>query len=395
MATQLEEQIRPTRKETPPPPQKPVVTDRSLALDAYRGFVMLAMISAGLGMKKLLGDPTWGWLADQFQHREWEGCTFWDLIQPSFMFLVGASMPFAFAKRRERGEPWSRQLLHAARRSLLLIAIGVFLDVYAEQVFFVQFIRVLQQIAIGYFVAFLVIHLGPRVQAATAVGLLVAHTLAYLVYGWVNGTDPWDPGQNVGVSLDQLLHLKLSQGHYVTFNAVSSAATILFGVLCGELLRSGLRAWQKLFILFAAGVGGLVVGLALRPMVPTANPLSWAPVEDGPLWIPLVKRIWTTSFALYAAGWTCLMMFAFYGIIEVLGWRRWTFPLVVVGMNSIAAYVIAGVFGGDIKRALQPFQAVPPAFLPEAAPVVLSLLTLVVVWLALYWLYRHRIFFKV
>src|SRR5262249_56233236 len=94
---------------------------------------MLAMISSGLGMAVLLKDPVWGPVAYQFEHVKWEGCTFWDLIQPSFMFIVGAAMPFAFAKRRQRGETWGQQFLHAARRSLLLIAIGVFLAIYPDQ----------------------------------------------------------------------------------------------------------------------------------------------------------------------------------------------------------------------------------------------------------------------
>src|SRR5262249_25451504 len=97
MSVELQERIRPVRAAAPAAPAKPGAPDRLISLDAYRGFVMLAMVSAGLGMAHLRNDPTWGWLADQMGHRDWEGCTFWDLIQPSFMFIVGASMPFAFA----------------------------------------------------------------------------------------------------------------------------------------------------------------------------------------------------------------------------------------------------------------------------------------------------------
>src|SRR5439155_23083640 len=137
-------------------------TDRLGSLDAYRGFVMLAMASGGLSSAHLLKDPTWGWLADQLEHRQWVGCTFWDLIQPSFMFIVGVAMVFSFGQRS--GQPWGRQLFHVVKRCLLLIAIGIVLDSYAENRIVIQFIRVLQQIAIGYFLAFFVIHLGPLVQ---------------------------------------------------------------------------------------------------------------------------------------------------------------------------------------------------------------------------------------
>src|SRR5262245_23972484 len=100
--------------------------NRLVSLDAYRGFVMLAMVSSGLGMGMLLSDPTWGPLADQFRHRDWEGCTFWDLIQPSFMFIVGVAMAFSFAQRTGQSFGW--QLLHVVKRCLLLSAVGIFLD---------------------------------------------------------------------------------------------------------------------------------------------------------------------------------------------------------------------------------------------------------------------------
>ncbi len=75
------------------------LSGRLVSLDAYRGFIMLAMVSAGLGTSGLKDDAEWGWLASQLEHVEWKGCTFWDLIQPSFMFMVGVSMPFAFGQR--------------------------------------------------------------------------------------------------------------------------------------------------------------------------------------------------------------------------------------------------------------------------------------------------------
>ncbi|MCS6849894.1 MAG: heparan-alpha-glucosaminide N-acetyltransferase domain-containing protein [Gemmataceae bacterium] len=385
---------------------------RLTSLDAYRGFTMLAMASGGLGMQQLLTDPTWGWLADQLEHRRWEGCTFWDLIQPSFMFIVGVAMPLAFAQRRQRGDSWARQCLHAARRSLTLIALGIFLDSFGRNAVVIQFIRVLQQIAIGYFLAFLVLDRGPKVQAGVAALLLVGHTAAYLLWGETgtcrllpaavaaavggpaNGPPttaivplfpplaaggPWGPITNVGFWVDQLLGLPLSSGHYVTINAISSTATILFGVLAGELLQTTWPARRKLGVLAAAGLAGLVVGLALTP------------------WVPMVKRLWTASFTLFAGGWTCWFLVFFYGVIDVLSWRRWAFPLVVVGVNSIAIYVAAGTLRGPIRSALQPFVAGPiaAAIAPPWQPVVMSVLSTTVLWLGCYWLYRRGIFFKV
>jgi predicted acyltransferase len=204
----------------------------------------------------------------------------------------------------------------------------------------------------------------------------------------------------------------LSTGGYVMVNAISAAATILFGVLCGELLRSGLTPLKKFAVLLLAGVVGLGLGMILSggtwSLGPVGLDLSWVtvvnldpPFDIAP--IPLVKRIWTSSFGIYAAGWTCLLLALFYGVIDLMRFRRWAFPLVVVGMNSIAIYVMAGVLGRVIRNGLQPFVEGPLSYLVldesgepvVLGPIVMSLLTVAVLWLLCYWLYRHRIFFKV
>src|SRR5579859_586808 len=103
---------------------------RLISVDAYRGFTMLAMASAGLSLAGLLNQHNLHDLAHQLDHEEWQGCTAWDLIQPSFMFLVGVAMPFSFARRRQQGATWGSQLRHALVRCLLLALIGMLMDTY-------------------------------------------------------------------------------------------------------------------------------------------------------------------------------------------------------------------------------------------------------------------------
>jgi heparan-alpha-glucosaminide N-acetyltransferase len=360
-------------------PFAPTGVARLLSLDAFRGFTMLAMVSGGLGMKNLISDPTWGWLAEQMDHRAWEGCTAWDLIQPAFLFMVGVAMPFSFARRQEQGESWGSQFGHVLQRCLLLAAIGIFLDCYAERRIYVQFIRVLQQIALAYPIAFLVLKRGIVPQALAALLILIVHPLAFVLYErWTaSGAGAWTIHANFGSYLDALLHLPPSSGGYATFNAFSSAATILFGVMAGELLRTALSPWSKVLVLVAAGLAGLAIGWELTN------------------WVPMIKRLWTSSFAIFAGGWTCLMMASFYLLIDILQFRRWAFPFVVAGMNSIAIYVFAGICGENVRRGLSPFLE---AFLDKASPgwpVALAIAVVGVTWLFCYWLYRHRIFFKV
>jgi heparan-alpha-glucosaminide N-acetyltransferase len=366
-------------KSATPDPVPPAGGARLISLDAYRGFTMLAMVSGGLGMQRLQADPTWGWLAEQMDHRAWEGCTAWDLIQPAFLFMVGVAMPFSFARRQEQGESWGRQFGHVLQRCFLLAAIGIFLDCYAERRIYVQFIRVLQQIALAYPIAFLVLKRGVVTQSLTATVILVVHPVAFVLYKrWTDSeADAWAIHANFGSYLDSLLRLPPSAGGYATFNAFSSAATILFGVLAGELLRTSWSPWIKFLVLIAAGLAGLAIGWELTT------------------WVPMIKRLWTSSFAIFAGGWTCLMMASFYLSIDILQFRRWAFPLVVAGMNSIAIYVFAGICGENVRRGLSPFLEVVLDQASRGWPVALAVSVVGVTWLFSYWLYRHRIFFKV
>jgi heparan-alpha-glucosaminide N-acetyltransferase len=390
---------------------------RLTSLDAYRGFIMVAMASGGLGLKAVAQrNSNWAGIADQFDHRAWEGCVFWDLIQPAFMFIVGVAMVMSYAARSGQGQSWPRQCLHAVKRAALLCLLGMFLDWYSSGRLSVQFIRVLQQIAIAYLIAFAVLPLGPRVQAVTAFLLLVGHSAAYITYGNINGIDPWQPNGNFGQRLDLLLHLELSPGKYVTFNAISSAATILFGVLVGELLRGPGSHAKKLGVMTMVGGLGLLVGFALSGGDERIVAFRTA--------VPMIKKLWTASFAIFAAGWTCWMLAFFYAVMEGLAFKMWAFPFIVVGMNSIAMYVFSQVFQGNARTVAN--LVVPPNTTDAAilartrlcdlipvidfsnwsihwgvdlstwylTPFVESLLILSILWLACFWLYRRQIFFK-
>src|SRR5882672_2558124 len=105
-----------------PPEQKP--PSRLVSLDAYRGFIMLTLISHGFGFTALQAYPRWAWLAAQVDHTEWTGVTFWDLIQPAFTFMVGMAMPFAFARRTAQGATFAGLFKRVAWRALLLVALS-------------------------------------------------------------------------------------------------------------------------------------------------------------------------------------------------------------------------------------------------------------------------------
>jgi heparan-alpha-glucosaminide N-acetyltransferase len=391
-------------------------TTRLVSLDAYRGFVMLLMVSAGLGIataeqRAQHARPFWHFLAGQVDHVQWSGCSLWDLIQPSFMFIVGVALPFSLAKRVAKGESFSRLLLHAVWRSLLLIWLGIFLSSIGKPQTNFTFENVLTQIGLGYTFLFLLAWTRPSAQLLAAVLILVSYWLAFAIFplprhgfdyssvgvavDWHNPfglsgfAAHWDKNTNFAANFDVwFLNLfprpqrfAFNAGGYLTLSFIPSLATMTFGLLAGELLRSNRPADRKFWILVACGFLGLILGTLF----------------DRTGMCPIVKRIWTPAWTIYAGGWTCLLLAAFYGIVDWAGWRGWAFPLVVVGMNSIAIYCMSNAgFKGFVLRALRTHLG--GGFFEWAgvfAPILESATVLLVLWLVCYWMYRRKIFLRI
>ncbi|MCI0747450.1 MAG: DUF5009 domain-containing protein [Verrucomicrobia subdivision 3 bacterium] len=347
------------------------------SLDAYRGLIMLTLL-AGSIFQSLKGHPVWHWLYVQNEHVAWEGCVYWDLIQPSFMFMVGVAMPFAFARRSALGDSWRRQFRHVLIRAVNLCAIGILLDHIGAQKIQIGFIRVLQQIAFGYVCAFFVLGRSFRTQGLVAAAILVGYNLLWMFNPWNGPGGPWAMGnENIGSAFDRWMLGRNYSGYYVGMNAIPSTATIIFGVMAGQLILQRRPHNRTMLTLLIAGMSGIALGLAVSP------------------WLPLIKRIWTPSFAVFAAGCTTLILLAFYWAIEVMNCRRWAFPLVVVGMNSITAYVLGSAFGNWFRSASGAWIGWLKEPLGDAwFPVFQKALFALAAWGVLYWLYRRKIFFK-
>lgn len=350
---------------------------RLVSLDAYRGVVMLSLLFGSV-FGSLKNHPDWHWLYVQNEHVEWEGCSLWDLIQPAFMFIVGVAMPFAFAVRSAKGDSWGKQFLHVLIRAASLILVGVVLDNFGASAWSFGFIRVLQQIAFGYVLAFLVLGRPLWVQGIVAAVILVGYTLFWAFNPW-NGPDgPWVMGgANVGNAFDKWMLGRNYTGHYVGLNAIPESANMIFGVMAGQAILHAKSPGRVALRLALVGLLGIVVGFALGPVM------------------PLVKRIWTPSFAVYSAGWTTLFLAGFYWAIDVMGSKWWTYPLVVVGTNSIAAYVIGQLFGNWFRSLVGVWvNLLTPAIGSIGIAILHRVLFAVAAWLVLWWLYRRRIFFK-
>lgn len=353
-------------------------TRRLVSLDAYRGAIMISLISHGFGFSAFEGHSTLGFLARQTNHVAWEGCVYWDLIQPAFMFMVGVAMPFAYAKRRSLGQTHGRILLHVVKRAFMLVLIAAIFTSINKREPTVTLINVLPQIAIGYVLAFFVLNRGYATQGLAAALILIVYTIVWVLYPGNAEAGPWAKGNmNIGSDLDKWLFGEYYSGLYVSLNAIPSTATILFGVMCGRLVAGDLPPRKVMAILAVSAVAAMAAGLALSPV------------------IPMVKRIWTVSFTLYSAGWVILFLLLFYWIIEVVIFRRWAFIFVVVGMNSIFAYVIFQLLRGWVNSSILVFSQPLVEAWGAYGEVFQAFLVLGAIWYVLYFFYKHKIFFKV
>ncbi|MBN1417355.1 MAG: DUF5009 domain-containing protein [Planctomycetes bacterium] len=386
---------------------------RLVSLDAYRGFIMILLASVGFGLgevaKKFPGHWLWGIFAHHIRHVDWQGCVFWDLIQPSFMFMVGVAMPFSFASRRAKGDSGPAILGHVVNRSIVLVLLGIFLMSNGAERTNFTFVNVLTQIGLAYGFAAIVVGRGSALQLIAIAAVLGGYWYAFYQHplpgpgfdyaavgvpaDWAHNFSGlfahWNKNTNWAAAIDlEFLNIfppkgwfRFNEGGYQTLNFVPSIATLIFGIMAGDLLRGPRAAKEKLARLLAGGVACVAIGFVL-----------------GQTACPIVKRIWTPSWTVYAAGWTLLMLAGFYWIIDVAGWKRWAFPLAVVGMNPIAVYCLFMVSRGWIRRTIWT-HAWPYAgkemFEGTYGPIYASLAVTFAIWLICFWMYRKKIFIRI
>ena len=383
-----------------------------MAVDAYRGFVMLLMMAEVLQLSRLAdafpSSAFLGFLAYHQTHVAWAGCSLHDLIQPSFSFLVGVALPYSVARRQAEGRAAGPLFGHALWRSAVLIGLGIFLrSMHSRQTNF-TFEDTLTQIGLGYPFLFLLAFRSVRAQWMALTLLLGGYWLAWALYpvagpgydfqavgvpvDWPHHYEGlsahWNKNANLGQAFDvwflnqfpRAMPFVANGGGYLTLSFIPTLATMLLGVIAGGWLRASAPA-IPMRRLVVAGVAGLALGAALH--------------VTGIC--PVVKRIWTPSWTLFSGGWCFLLLAAFCWVIETRGYRKWAFPLVVIGLNSIAAYLIAHVAEDFIATSFQIHlgQSIFGTFGAGLEPFLRGVVVLAVYWVILYWMYRRKIFLRI
>ena len=386
---------------------------RILSIDAFRGFVMFLMLAEAMRLptveRAFPGSRFWAIVAFNTEHVPWQGSSLHDLIQPAFSFLVGAALPFSIAARRLRGQTFGPMLFHAVWRSLVLIFLGIFLRSLERSTIYWTFEDTLTQIGLGYTFLFLIAFASLRVQVAAFAVLLTGYWLMFVLYPLpppdfnypaVGVPADWphlytgflahfNKNANVSWAFDtwflnlfpRLEPFRFNRGGWSTLSFIPTLATMMLGLWCGEWLRTARSATEKLKGLVIAGAALTFAGLVLQ----------WLHI------VPIVKRIWTSSYTLYSGGLVILMLAGFYALTEVKTWRRWVFPLLVIGANSIAVYVMSWTMEDFVRGALLRFigHRVFAVFGPPFEPVLQGAAIVLVFWLILLWMYRRRIFVRI
>jgi predicted acyltransferase len=367
--------------------------DRLVSLDIFRGIVIAFMI--------LVNDPGDGaasyW---PLRHAEWNGWTPTDLVFPSFVFIVGVAMAFSFRSRLARGQSRSTLLKHVLWRGAVLFAFGVLLNGLGIRYHLDHWrvYGVLQRIAICYVItAALELWTNWKAQLAIAVGCLLSYwiLMRYVPvpgFGIPTRDIPLlDPDRNLVAWLDR----KLMAGHLYegtrdpegVISTIPAIATSLLGLLTGNWLRTDRLPRVKAWAMLMAGIIGVVLGKFMG------------------VWFPINKKLWTSSYVVFAAGIALILLAVCYEIVDVRRYRGlWTWPILAFGMNAIAAYVFSEVLAIGVNaikiRGESVIQHVyssifAPVGSPANASLAYALAYVALCWLVMAVLYRHRIFFKI
>ncbi len=372
-----------------------LTTGRLASLDGYRGFVILLMLTQLLALAKVAesfpNSPAWRIIAIHADHAEWEGGVLIDLVQPSFCFLVGVTLPFSLVRRRTQGQSLPGMTLHALWRSVVLVLLGVFLRSVGKPQTYWSFEDTLSQIGLGYMFVFLIGLCRPRVYWAMLAGILVGYWAAFALYstGGPDFSSHWAINANAAWAFDKwFLNLfprqspfHANRGGIHTLRFIPMLGTMILGLIAGDWLRRPWPARKKVAWMVVAGLAGLTAGEALSRLGVC----------------PRVFRIWTPSWVLFSGGWCFLFLAGFYLLIDVWQIRGWTFPLVVFGMNAITMYCLEHLIADFIRGSFQTHfgENVFKVFGAEYEPILSGGAVLLVLWLIGLSMYRSKIFLRI
>lgn len=369
--------------------------NRILALDTFRGATIALMI--------IVNNPgTWTYVYGPLRHAQWHGCTLTDLVFPFFLFIVGISMSFSFDKYDlcKTGPLFNKIIF----RTISIFSIGLIINAFP----FIRqdwdwssfrFLGVLQRIALAYFIAsFIIIRSNIKSLFQVSFFILIIYWFLLYIYGSINSVDPYALNSNLVLAIDKVIlgEKHLYGGTGIQFDpegllsTLPSSITVIIGFLVGTMIKTAGDHKENCHRMLIFGSLMVIAG--------------W-------IWsftFPINKQLWTSSYVLYTAGIATTVISSMIWMIDVLGYKKWTFPFVVFGSNSIFIFALSGIWAKiilKIKFSLNGEQIsgysylYKTIFLPMAGDISGSLLFALfhvfVFWILLFWMYRKKIFIKI
>lgn len=360
--------------------------NRIRSVDFFRGITMFLLAGEASDLYEHFRHsdiPTIAAIGDMLEHHVWHGLHFWDLIQPFFMFVAGVSIPFAVANRVKKGDTDRQILLHAIKRSLLLLFFGwglYFIPHNGEMVF--RFQNVLAQLSFTYLIAFLIRNKSNSFQIGLSLLFLLIMDLAYRYFPVAGFDHPWVNFENMGAWANNHIEGVTKASTWASINAVTTTAHTIWGVLCGRVLMNQISDAEKMKKLFIAGLVCLASGYALDLLDIT----------------PIIKKIATSSFVLVSGGYAMLALLLCYYLIDVQKKLQHSSQFfIVVGSNSLFIYLFFSAGGVDLlNRIIHPFIVLLFKWTGNFSTDILTSVTIwATMWYLCYWLYQKKIFFKI
>jgi predicted acyltransferase len=371
-------------------------SERLGSLDVLRGFDLFCLVffQPVLGaLACAMNTPWMNAINYQFEHVPWEGFVFWDIIMPLFMFMAGASMPFAFAKYLKNGSK-TQLYKRILKRVLLLFLLGMMcqgnlLAFDIHKIYFYS--NTLQAIAVGYLISsVLLIHFKQRWQIVITSGLLLLYwALLTFVRADGSGGGNFTPDFNLAEYVDRVIMGRFRDGATVTetgldfgkyrytwiISSLNFGVTVMTGVFAGQIMKGGLTKIKKVQWLAIGGISMIVAGLL------------WG------LQMPIIKHIWTSSMTLFSSGICFLLMTLFYFLVDYRNYGKYLNWLKIYGMNSILAYLLYELINfSSVTKSL--FHGTEQ-FLGDYYQVLISLGNVSFSFVILWMMYKRRLFLKV
>lgn len=370
--------------------------ERLGSLDVLRGFDLFCLVffqPVLMSLARAMDVPWMNAITTQFSHVAWEGFAFWDIIMPLFMFMAGASMPFAFAKHLSNGNKAQLYKRILKRVALLwifgMMSQGNLLGLNPQKIYFYS--NTLQAIAMGYLIsAVLLLHFDRKGQIVITSALLLVYwaLLSFVRIDGFGGGN-FTPDLNLAEYIDRVVLGRFRDGVTVTgseldfgryrytwiLSSLNFGVTVMTGVFAGQIMKGSLSKIKKMQWLVIVGVTMIIAGQL------------WG------LHMPIIKKIWTSSMTLHSSGLCFLLMALFYYLIDYKNYGKYFNWLKIYGMNSILAYMLYEIL--NFSCLTQSVFYGTEQFLGDYYFTLIKLANVSVIFVILWLLYRRKVFLKV